>query len=70
MSHPNPPDDGPDAQDKGVALTPGAGPATVPQDVKNLAMFSTVGMAVVAFLSPLIVYLTTKDEPSKLHATL
>ena len=40
----------------------------VPSDVKNLALVSTLGMLIVGFLSPLIVYLMTNDDPQKRFA--
>ena len=40
----------------------------VPQDIKNLALISTIGMVLVGFLSPLIVYIVTADEPRKAFA--
>ena len=40
----------------------------VPSDVKNLALLSTLGMLIVGFLAPLIVYLVTNDDPQKVFA--
>ncbi len=40
----------------------------VPQDQKNLALISTLGIIIVGFLSPLIVYLLTNGDPSKRFA--
>lgn len=37
----------------------------VPQDQKNLAMLSTLGMLVVSFVSPLIVFAVTNGDPSR-----
>lgn len=40
----------------------------VPQDQKNLALLSTLGMLIVGFLSPLLVYLLTTGDPAKRFA--
>ena len=40
----------------------------VPQDQKNLAMISTLGMLIVGFISPLVVYLLTSSDPAKRFA--
>lgn len=40
----------------------------VASDVKNLALISTLGMLIVGFLSPLIVYVVTQDDPHKAFA--
>ena len=52
----------------GASGFPAPVPGGVPQDVKNLAMISTLGMILVGFLSPLIVFLMTNDDPSKKFA--
>jgi uncharacterized Tic20 family protein len=40
----------------------------VPQDQKNLALISTLGMLIVGFLSPLIVFVLTNGDPAKRFA--
>ncbi len=40
----------------------------VPQDQKNLALISTLGMLIAGFLSPLIVYVLTNGDPAKRFA--
>lgn len=40
----------------------------VPQDQKNLALLSTLGMIIVGFLSPLIVFIITNGDPAKRFA--
>jgi uncharacterized Tic20 family protein len=41
---------------------------SVPQEQKNLALISTLGMLIVGFLSPLIVYVLTSGDPAKRFA--
>jgi hypothetical protein len=53
------------------ATGPGPQPGVrydVPQDQKNLAMISTLGMIIVGFISPLIVFVMTNGDPSKKFA--
>jgi uncharacterized Tic20 family protein len=40
----------------------------VPQDQKNLALISTLGILIVGFLSPLIVFVLTNGDPAKRFA--
>jgi len=40
----------------------------VPQDQKNLAMISTLGMIIAGFISPLIVFIITNGDPAKKFA--
>lgn len=40
----------------------------VPQDQKNLALISTLGLLIVGFLSPLIVFVLTNGDPAKRFA--